>query len=332
MTKNHHNDAKSSSKSANFQFFAEGGNYVPVNRWFFDAREQGQLTNQEFLIAVIFLEWSFSKYKVSSFEISRHQLAKLAGVGHAQAYKTLQILVKTRVLKVVRKNALSGNSNVYRWNANLLKTQVGLSLTKTPPVSQKDGHLSFSETAPVSERDNVYIEYISKIIKITNNKYFDASSNDMDNSAHDENEVGDNMADSGESSISEMGTKRLAAWKLAIASCGRGTHETKFWQLLNFFSYYEVPFEKIRNPERWLTAIAKDNQTFYEMNKKSLYPFTNDDEFLEFITKSQGGSNESNGSSGEVSSEAGEGKSEVSARSREGESSTESSRCEAHRH
>ena len=332
MTKIHHNDAKSSSKSSNFQFFAEGGNYVPVNRWFFDAREQGQLTNQEFLIAILFLEWSFSKYKISSFEISRHELAKVAGVGHAQAYKTLQILVKTGVLKVVRKNPMSGNSNVYRWNANLLKTQVGLSLTKTAPVSQKDGPLSFSETAPVSQKDNVYIEYISKIINITNNKYFDASSNDVDNSAHDEIGEGDNMADSGESSISDMGAKRLTAWKLAIASCGHGKHDSKFWQLFNFFSYYEVPFEKIRNPMRWLTAIAKDNQTFYEMNKKSLYPFTNDDEFFEFITKSQGGSNESNGSSDEISSEAGEGKSEVRAGDGESHESTKSSRCEAYRH
>lgn len=332
MTKNNHNDVKSSSKSANFQFFAEGGNYVPVNRWFFDAREQGQLTNQEFLTAVIFLEWSFSKYKISTFEISRHELARIAGVGHAQAYKTLQILVKTGVLKVVRKNALSGNSNVYRWNANMLKNQVGLSLTKTAPVSQKDNPLSFSETAPVSQKDSVYIEYISNIINIINNKYFNASCHDVDNSDHDENEVGDNMADSGESSISEMGTKRLAAWKLALASCGRGKHETKFWQLFNFFYYYEVPFEKIRNPMRWLTAIAKDNQTFYEMNKKSLYPFTNDDEFFEFITKSQGGSNESNGSSGEVSPEAGEGKIEVSARCGQSAEGAQSSRSEVDRY
>lgn len=304
MTKNHQNDVKSSSKSANFQFFAEGGNYVPVNRWFFDAREQGQLTNQEFLISILFFEWSFSKYKISTFEIGRYDLAKIAGVGHAQAYKTLQILIENHVLKVIRRNALSGNRNVYKWNDKVLKTQVGVSLTETGGVSHRDRGVSPTETGGVSQKDNVYIEYISKIINITNNKYFDASSNDVDNSAHDENEVGDNMADSGESSISEMGTKRLAAWKLAVASCGRGTHETKFWQLFNFFSYYEVPFEKIRNPMRWLTAIAKDNQTFYEMNKKSLYPFTNDDEFLEFITKTQGGLNESNGSSGEVSTEA----------------------------
>ena len=304
MTKNHHNDVKSSLKSANFQFFAEGGNYVPVNRWFFDAREQGQITNQEFLISILFLEWSFSKYKISSFEISRSELSKIAGVGEKQAHKTLQILVKLGVLKIVRRNPMSGNSNVYRWNANLLKTQVGLYLTDTAPASQGYGPLSPTDTAPVSQRYNVYIEYISKIINITNNKYFDASSNNVDNSAHDENEVGDNMADSGESSISDLETKRMTAWKLAIASCGQSKHETKFWQLFNFFSYYEVPFEKIRNPMRWLTAIAKDNQTFYEMNKKSLYPFTNDDEFLEFITKTQGGLNESNGSSGEVSTEA----------------------------
>lgn len=249
-----------------------------------------------------------------------------------QAHKTLQILVKLGVLKVVTKDRTRGGKNIYKWNANLLKTQVGVYLTDTAPVSQEYGHLYSTDTAPVSQRYNVYIEYISKIINITNNKYFDASCHDVDNSTHDENEVGDNMADSGESSTSEMKTKRLAAWKLAIASCGRGKHETKFWQLFNFFSYYEVPFEKIRNPMRWLTAIAKDNQTFYEMNKKSLYPFTNDDEFLEFITKSQGGSNESNGSSGEVSPEAGEGKIEVPTRCGQSAEGAQSGRGEADRH